>query len=174
MEFPSSKAVMQRLTENENGRAMRLLQNGSIRLNIARQLNVSRAVKRRHPLRGKSVTFPVYWWRFHGLLMTDCDTLNCLTTFNRILRSCSIPVALLSYPPSNAAWLLFERQKLCQCRPVKFTGCNTDELWALQESCFTRLAINSGNTNYWDFMIFVSGPLTISCRSWVNLLSECH
>ena len=56
------------------------------------------------PLRGKSVTFPIWWWRFHSPLMTECDTLNGLATFRWILRFCSIPVSLqLSH---------FGRQKL--------------------------------------------------------------
>ena len=44
MEFLSSKAVMQRLTENERWRAIGLLQNGSIRPSVARQFNVSQSV----------------------------------------------------------------------------------------------------------------------------------
>ena len=36
MEFPSSKATMQRLTENERRRATGMLRNGSIQLNVAR------------------------------------------------------------------------------------------------------------------------------------------
>ena len=41
MQFLSSKAVMPHLTENERWRAIGMLQNGSIQLNIARQFNVS-------------------------------------------------------------------------------------------------------------------------------------
>ena len=44
MEFLSSKAVMQHLTQNERRRVVRTLQNGSIWLSIARQLNVSQSV----------------------------------------------------------------------------------------------------------------------------------
>ena len=51
-------------------------------------------MERRCPLWGKSVTFPVCWWQFHSLLMTDCDTLKCLATFCWILPFCSIPMAI--------------------------------------------------------------------------------
>ena len=44
MEVLSSKAVMRRLTGNERLRATGMLQNGSIQLNVARQLNVSLSV----------------------------------------------------------------------------------------------------------------------------------
>ena len=43
MEFLSSKAVMQRLTENERRRAIGMLQNSGIQTNVARQFNVSRS-----------------------------------------------------------------------------------------------------------------------------------
>ena len=52
---------------------------------------------------------------------------------------------------------------------MKFTGCNTDELWALQESCFTRLAINRSSVHYRHFVNFVSWPVTISCWSWSRM-----
>ena len=41
MERLSSKAVIRRLTENEKWRAIVMLQNGSIQMNVARQFNVS-------------------------------------------------------------------------------------------------------------------------------------
>ena len=44
VKFLSSKAVTQRLTENERWRAMGMLQNGSIQLNVARHFNVSQTV----------------------------------------------------------------------------------------------------------------------------------
>ena len=44
MEFSSSKAVMQRLTENERWWAIGMPQNGSIQLNVARRFNVSQSV----------------------------------------------------------------------------------------------------------------------------------
>ena len=44
MEFLSSKAVTQRLTENERWKAIGMLQTGSIQLNNVRQFNVSQSV----------------------------------------------------------------------------------------------------------------------------------
>ena len=51
-------------------------------------------VERGRPPQGKLVTFPVRWWRFYSLLITDCDTQNCLATFSWILPFCSIFMAL--------------------------------------------------------------------------------
>ena len=44
IEFLSSKAVCSVLTENERWRAIGMLQNGSIQVNVARQFNVSQSV----------------------------------------------------------------------------------------------------------------------------------
>ena len=44
MEFLSSKAVMQRLTDNEKLRAIQMLQNCFIELNVSRQINVAQFV----------------------------------------------------------------------------------------------------------------------------------
>ena len=44
MEFLSSKAVTQRITQNESWRDIGMLQNGSIQLNVTRQANASQSV----------------------------------------------------------------------------------------------------------------------------------
>ena len=46
MEFLSSNIAMQRLTVTVRRRAMGMLQNGSIQMNVARQFNVSRLEER--------------------------------------------------------------------------------------------------------------------------------
>lgn len=49
---------------------------------------------------------------------------------------------------------------------MNFTRLRTKELWTHFKSCFTRLAISSGRTRYWDFVNFASWPVTISYWSW--------
>ena len=44
MEFLHSKTVLQRLTENERWRAIGMVQNGNIQLNVAGLINVSQSI----------------------------------------------------------------------------------------------------------------------------------
>ena len=81
MESLSSKAVMQRLPENERWRAIGMLQNGSIQMNSARPFNVSQSVIRRtwnrHQQTGNVTDLPLSPFPdTTNLTEASCDSVN--------------------------------------------------------------------------------------------------
>ena len=107
------------------------------------------------------------WNRSHfrsvygGSIVCWCRVMtDGLATFSWILPFCIIPMALyLSFSVKCCRTALEDRNSINV--GLYISQGLKEELWTLFKSCFTRLAINSGCTCYWNFVHFVSWPLTI-------------